>query len=540
MVQGSVTTERLTGLLDAVVAVSSDLSLEGVLQRIVDSASELVDARYGFLGVLDGGDERRLGTFAVHGLDQRHRDLIGRLPEGRGLLGLVIDHPEPIRVDDLREHPGRAGFPRLHPDMSSFLGVPIRTHDVVFGNLYLTDKHSGRPFTDEDEEIAVALAAAAGVAIENARLYEQGEQQRRWLAATADVATALLKPMSRTAAKQLIAERARDVSGAHAVAVLTPDDQGRLVVRAVSGTSRDLVGLAPDLGFLREVVETGHPVVVADVRGDERAGAELADLLPSLRSIHAQPMHLDEGTAVLAMGWSDEQRGRARVLDPALPAGFALQAALVLRVVRGQESQARLAVFEDRDRIGRDLHDLVIQRLFAIGLSLDSATRMVDPALAPRLSDAVDGLDQTIKEVRRTIFDLPSPLVPANLRLEIDEIVGGAERHLAFRPDVELRGAVEDVSARVAEQLVAVLHEALSNVVRHAGAQRVEVVLDVTGAEVELVVTDDGRGVDHERPYGYGLRNLRHRAQNLGGSCSFTRPPGGGLQVRWSVPKEPP
>ncbi|RYJ05102.1 MAG: GAF domain-containing protein, partial [Actinomycetales bacterium] len=199
---GMLTSERLRGLLAAVVALSSDLTLDGVLQRIVDSASELVGARYGFLGVLDGRSERRLGTFAVHGLDDAHQEMIGRLPQGEGLLGLVIDHPEPLRIAHLDDHPSRAGFPRLHPDMTSFLGVPIRVHDRVFGNLYLTEKDDGEGFTSEDEEIAVALASAAGVVIENARLWEQGEYQRRWLLSAAEITTALLQPITRADAVQ--------------------------------------------------------------------------------------------------------------------------------------------------------------------------------------------------------------------------------------------------------------------------------------------------------------------------------------------------
>jgi signal transduction histidine kinase len=529
--------ERQSNLLDAVVALSQDLSLENVLQRIVDSASELVGARYGFLGVLDGRSTRRLGTFAVHGLDQEHQDLIGRLPEGQGLLGLVIDNPEPLRINDLAGHPASHGFPRLHPDMTSFLGVPIRVHGKVFGNLYLTDKVDGNGFSAEDEDVAVAFASAAGVVIENARLYEESERQRRWLRVTSDVATALLRPISRQAAGQLIVERICDVADAGAAALVVPDEQGPFVVTAAVGIEPDPVGFRPDIPFLHEVGRTGRPLLIPDVLTDDRIDDEFLAALPGLQTIQAHPLHFEDGTAVLVMGWFAEQPGLRWALDVELPLAFTQQAALILQVVRARETQAKLAIFEDRDRIGRDLHDLVIQRLFAIGLSLDSASASAPPAVAERLSDAVDGLDQTIKEIRRTIFDLSSPTVPANLRLEIDAIVGEAERLLGFRPVVETHGPVESVVPDiVAEQLVAVLKEILSNIVRHSHAGEVIIELDVTD-DIVLTVTDDGLGLDPDQPVGNGLRNLRHRAQNLGGSCEFLEPSHGGLLVRWRVPR---
>lgn len=530
--------ERQSSLLDAVVALSQDLSLDNVLQRIVDSASELVGARYGFLGVVDERSSRRLGTFAVHGLDQRHQDMIGRLPEGKGLLGLVIDRPEPLRVDDVSTHPERAGFPRLHPDMTSFLGVPIRVHDTVFGTLYLTERLGGGPFTQEDEDVAVAIAAAAGVVVENARLYEESERQRRWLRATSEVANALLRPISRRAAGQLIVDRIREVSDAGAAALVVPSEEHQFVVAAATGVEPDPTGRPVDMPFLREVTRTLRPVVIDDVLDDTRIDDDTLAALPGLQAVQAHPLRFEEGTAVLVMGWFSEQPSSTWSLDPELPDGFTQQAALVMQVVAARESQAKLAILEDRERIGRDLHDLVIQRLFAIGLSLDSVSAQVAPAVGERLSDAVDGLDQTIKEIRRTIFDLSSPSVPANLRLEIDSIVGEAERMLGYRPVVETRGPVESVVPDiVAEQLTAVLKEMLSNIVRHSHAGEVTIELDVTD-DIELVVTDDGLGLEPDQPVGNGLRNMRHRAQNLGGRCEFSEPSHGGLQIRWSVPKE--
>ncbi len=540
MQRGGVPSERLRSLLDAVVAMAADLTLDGALQSIVDSASELVDAEYGFLGVLDGTSNRRLGTFAVHGLDEAHQTMIGGLPEGRGVLGFVIDHPEPIRVERLADHPHRAGFPLRHPDMTSFLGVPIRIHGAVFGNLYLTNKRSAEGFSETDEEIAEALAAAAGVVIENARLYEQVESRGRWLEATADIATAMHKPMSRAAARQIIVERARDVARADAAALLVPDAQGRQVITAVTGVTRDIAGREATMPWVDRIVASGEPAVSHDIASDDQVPPAVLQTLPELRALHGQPLPLEEGTAVLVLGWTEGHQSRAASLDPTLPRGFAQQAALALQVVRARESASRLAVFEDRDRIGRDLHDLVIQRLFAVGLTLDSTARSVDPATAERLATAVDNLDLTIKEIRRTIFDLTSPAVPTLMREEIEQIAQEAERLLGFAPHVRLVGDVDRlVPGMVAEQLVAVLHETTSNVVRHSGATRLDLLLDVSdGESVVLEVTDDGRGLAEDELLGNGLRNLRHRARNLDGHCDFSRPRGGGLRVRWSVPRE--
>lgn len=537
---GLVTSERLRGLLAAVVALSSDLTLDGVLQRIVDSASELVGAKYGFLGVLDGHSERRLGTFAVHGLDEAHQQMIGRLPQGEGLLGLVIDHPEPIRVAKLDDHPSRAGFPRLHPDMTSFLGVPIRVHDRVFGNLYLTEKDGGGGFTAEDEEIGVALASAAGVVIENARLWEQGDHQRRWLQSAAEITTALLQPITRADAVQLVVDRARTASEADVVVLVMPDDDGRLIARAVSGVPGGFVGRSIGLTtLLADALGSDEGVVLPDVGKNAIYGLEVVPHWPALSSLEAVPLPGIDGDGVLVLGWHATTTAPAWALELELPSSFARHASLVMQVVRAQEDRARLAVFEDRDRIGRDLHDLVIQRLFAIGLALDHTSRMAETApVRTRLTAAVDDLDQTIKDIRRTIFDLNTPLNPADLRSDIESIVGDAQRLLSFRPELDVRGPVNsDVPGIVAENLLLVLHETLSNIVRHAEATEVSIEVDCTGDQVLLVVRDDGKGLQGST-LGSGLRNMRHRAANLGGSCLFESGPGRGLQVRWHVPKE--
>ncbi len=372
-------------LLDAVLTLASDLQLDGVLARLVRTASELVGARYAALGVLathePSGSGTRLRTFVHHGIDPEQVVQIGELPSGHGLLGLIIDHPEPLRLADIARHPASYGFPDHHPPMSSFLGVPVRIRDQVFGNLYLTEKTGGGDFTQEDEDVVVALAAAAGVAIDNARLFEDAARRR--------------------------------------------------------------------------------------------------------------------------------------------------------------EDAERLALLEDRDRIARDLHDLVIQRLFAVGLSLQGTARRIDDAeVAVRLEQAVDDLDDTIRDIRRSIFALGSVEGSSDVQAEVTRIVERAATALKFRPTLTIEGPVRTlVSTSLAPDLLAVLGEALSNVSRHAAASAVSVALRATPRTIELVVTDDGTGLPPDAVES-GLANMRSRALARGGRCTVESSSASGTTLRWSVPVE--
>ncbi len=367
--------ERLRALVAAVLAIGSDLELPAVLRHIVESAVTLIDARYCALGVLDAAGEG-LSEFVHVGMSPEEVQGIGRLPEGHGILGLLILEPEPLRLGVLGAHPDSFGFPPNHPPMSSFLGVPIRVRGQVFGNLYLTDKRGAAEFSQEDEILAVALAGAAGVAVENSRL-------------------------------------------------------------------------------------------------------------------------------------------SARV--------------------------AALSLVEDRERIAADLHDTVIQRLFATGLGLQGLVRAVDdPAVAGPIQRAVDDLDETIRQIRSAIFALQSPRLPGRtLADEIAGLVAEATASLGFRPAVRLDGPVDQlVGDAVGVQLLAVLREALSNVVRHAGASVVTVTVEVSGSELITTVTDDGAGAGAgRRPGGNGLASLHHRAEALGGTLRLGAGDGGrGTTVRWRVP----
>jgi signal transduction histidine kinase len=372
---------RLRRLLDAVLFLGSELRVPTVLRRIVEAGCELVGARYGALGVLD---ERRQGLseFITIGMTAQQIAHVGSLPRGHGILGLLIVEPKPLRLKDLNEHPERYGFPPHHPPMTSFLGVPILARGEVFGNLYLTEKQGGGEFTDDDEQLIIALATAAGVAIENARLH-----------------------------------------------------------------------------------------------------------------------------------------ARARELD----------------------------VVTDRERIARDLHDTVIQRLFATGLLLQGAVRMAGsgsgsgsasaaPELADRIQEAVDDLDETIRQIRSTVFALGVHQMGASLRTEVLDVINEYSQTLGFEPRVRLDGPIDAaVPDDVAEHILSVLREALSNVARHADARRVDVLLDV-GEDVVLRVTDDGVGPSGESSIGFGLRNMRSRAETLGGSLTLEPAMGGGSRLEWRIP----
>ena len=304
------TQDRLRGLVDAVVAIGADLSLDSVLERIVRVACQLADAQYGALGVLGNGPDRRLQEFVTHGLTPEQREGIGDLPRGHGILGVIIDKPEPLRLTTLGDNDLSYGFPPNHPPMNSFLGVPIRIRDQVFGNLYLTEKRSGGGFTEDDEEIVVALAAAAGVVVENARLYEESERRQRWMSAAAETAAALLGDTSRDDALQLVADQAREVARADVAAVLLRHEGGRLLVEVVSGPSPEgLIGLAlhTDRTAAGEVLDGGEPVIIDDALGGGRVAASGFPTgvgWPELGSLALLPLRSAGLVAgILAIGW---------------------------------------------------------------------------------------------------------------------------------------------------------------------------------------------------------------------------------------------
>ncbi|GAA3044067.1 GAF domain-containing protein [Actinokineospora globicatena] len=520
------TRDSLQGLLDAVMAVAAGLELDSTLQRIVQAAVDLVDARYGALGVLG---HRGLSRFLYEGIDAETRSGMGHLPEGRGLLGLLIEHPEPIRLLDLAKHPASVGFPPNHPPMGSFLGVPVRIRGEVFGNLYLTEKRGG-PFTAEDEAVVQALAAAAGVAIENARLFERSRDRERWLTAAAEVNTQLLAGASQGETLDLISRRVLELTRADCALILLVDKTTRDLLRvgAATGTVGELLSDAEVAAFaplIEEVLATGEAREVADLAVELGCG--------SLGPAVVVPLRTAGGVLLAAR----ETAGRSFGPDKApMLASFASQAAVALELAEKQRSQRRLDVLADRDRIAQDLHDHVIQRLYATGMSLQGTSRRIESGdIRDRVQLAVAQLDQTVREIRTSIFDLQAADESSSLRRRLLDVVAEIGAGAPVSPAVAMSGAIDTVvPAEVGEHAVAVLREALSNAVRHAGATEIAVAV-TAGDELLVEVHDDGVGLG-EPGRRSGLDNMVRRAAQCRGRCEMDPAEGGGTVVRWVVP----
>jgi len=547
------------GLFSAVVAVAAGLELGATLRRIVQSAVDLVDATYGALGVL--GPDGQLTEFVHVGIDQAAQAAIGDLPRGRGILGLVVNHPVPIRLDDMSSHPSAVGFPPGHPVMKSFLGVPVKVRGQVFGNLYLTDKRGAEGFSTADERIVTALAAAAGVAIDNARLYERSVMRERWQAAVAQMHGAVLEGADAGEVLQIGTTRAAELVHARAGIVALPSPAGVLRVEIVisdlepgARTSRWRVGAAAvptddtALALWRGAAVDPHgPIARCYATGQAAEGVERlvaaeasSGQAPDEIPVLALPLRTpDDVLGVLAL----VPRPGA-VLTPEqreLAANSAGQAALALMLARGRREKERIVLLEERDRIARDLHDLVIQRLFATGISLSGAARVVDTPqpVVDRLESAVDALDTTVKEIRATIFELHQPVGHAvgGVRGRILEEAAAGAVVLGHAPSTRFTGPVDAmVDDSLAGDLLGALREALANVAKHAQAEHVEVLVAVENDAVLLQVTDDGVGVPEELGRRSGLLNLAERAGRYGGSCTITRRATGGSVLSWRVP----
>ncbi len=539
--------ERLTALLDAVMAVTADLELSEVLTRIVRAGCELVDAKYGAMGVL-GADREHLVEFVTRGLSAQEQEAIGDPPSGHGVLGLLIREPRPRRLRDLGGHPDSYGFPPNHPPMHSFLGTPVRIRDEVFGNLYMTEKRSGSEFTTEDEAILVALAAAAGIAIENARQYESSRRQRRWLQTTGDVTQLLFEGRGEGAAMDFLAQRTRELSGAQLAMVALFDQESDLVVRAVrcgdspeaALRSRPVLGAVLHKGHWREIVGAREPVLLLTRPGDP----DFDSLSTDVRALGAADPHgptallpivvgADE-IGVLAVAWPTDSESLVENLVSLL-AALAQQMGLALVAGRSQQDRSRLAMLEDRERIARDMHDLVIQRLFATGLSLQAAGRQTQhPAIANRLNEAVDELDAAIKDIRHTIFELHREHPTRELREEIADLVRASTEPLGFAPDLTIDGPMDGYPADLEADVVAVIREGLANVARHARASSVGVRVTSDGA-IRVEVADDGVGMASNTVES-GLDNLRQRAEARGGSLTLRHRTPHGTALVWETP----
>jgi signal transduction histidine kinase len=537
------TRDRMQGLLDAVLAVGTGLELEVTLRRIIQTAVELVGARYGAVGVL--GEERGLSQFVYVGIDPEARATMGHFPEGKGLLGLLSEHPQPIRLADLSEHPASAGFPANHPPMRSFVSAPIRVRDEVFGNVYLTEKVGGAEFTAADEVVLQALAAAAGIAVENARLFEETRMRERWQHAFAEVNSNLLGGASGDEAMQLVVEQVLHLSMSDSALILLvePSKSGQLTVRVVAGEhSASLLGatVAIEEPAFANVVSAGLATLIPDLSqalpgglGVEAGGGGPALAVP-----------LGAGKQVIGVLLALRNKGGAAFAHRQVPllTSFADQAALALALADKQRAQRLLDQLADRDRIASDLHDHVIQRLFATGMSLQGGVRRIsDPEARGRVVRAVEQLDETMREIRTSIFDLNTRVVDEgviSLRRQMLDIVAVLSSDSSVSTTIRINGAVDVlVPPDIGEHALAALQEGVSNAVRHAQADEIIVTVEAT-TDLTIDVLDDGVGLPADVARS-GLLGVAHRAALCDGVSTISAGPQGGTRFTWRAPLLP-
>ena len=523
---------RLRGLLRANALVAADLSLPVVLRQIVGAARDLLGARYAALGVL--GRDGELEQFIHAGLDDALVAAIGDLPRGRGILGLLTSEPVPIRLARLSAHPAAAGFPPGHPPMGSFVGVPVRIGEEIFGNLYLTERTAGGEFTADDEELAIALAAAAGAAIANARRFTESEQRRRWLDASAQLIPLLLaegggRPHA------LITGHAADAADADFAVLAVPHDPDQVIVTGAAGPlgaglMNRTVPLADSLAG--QAISTGKPRLVTGDRLEAAAAALGAGIGPLI----AVPLAAGERVlGALILGRLAAHPGFTES-DLGMAASFAGHAAVTMELAEARAAQILLAQAEDHDRIAGDLHDHVIQELFALGMKLQGQATRSDPATAERVNGYVDTLDEVIRNIRTSIFGLQQPCqAPAGLQARVMEIIEQHAAQLGFTASVSFTGPPgPGPDETLAHDILAVTREALSNCARHARATAVTISLARQDGLITLDVTDNGRGLGAPARSS-GLASMRRRAERNGGTLQITTPAAGGTRLTWTA-----
>jgi signal transduction histidine kinase len=532
--------DRKDALLEAGLTLASELSLPMVLQRIVDLAAQVTDARYGAIGVIGDGGE--LVEFVTTGLSAKQRRAIGPLPRGRGILGLLIREPRSMRIEKLGDHPNSVGFPAHHPPMDSFLGAPVKAMGKVFGNIYLTEKRSARAFSEEDEKSLVVLATQAGVAIANATLYAQTHQRERWLDALRAITSDILSGSDADSVLAAIAEHARDLAGADSASILTTSSTpGQLVVAAAVGAHAGQVrgqSVPASRSISGEVMESGQPLVT------EAAAAHGHAYQPIIRLGRVGPAIFvplrvrgrATGTLMVAnlKGGRQFNEETIRLVET-----FADQASVAIAYARAQTDVRRLELMEDRERIAKELHDGIIQSLFAVGMKLQSTALMsTSPETAARVESAVGELDRVIRDLRNYIFGLrPGILADRQLNQALEAMGEEVGSTLQIPIAVEVDGAVSAALSSRSHEIVQLTREALSNVTRHSQTKRATVRLTRRGSNAILTIEDEGIGFDPRRASsGSGLRNMRERAAAIGGTLRITSASGKGARLRFTFP----
>ena len=533
--------DRMDELIEAILAITSGLDLDDTLHTIVRTAVSLVDASYGALGVY--GSDRHLDKFVHQGIDAATLERIGVLPQGRGLLGLMCDDPRTVRLSEIAAHPAAIGFPANHPPMRSFLGVPVRIRDDALGGLYLAEKSGGQSFTDDDGVIVEALAAAAGIAIDNARLYESVRARQDWTAATRDITTEFLAGAPTTEVLADLTDRALRLTGSEwACLALAPDPDDpdatsdELEITEWSGpTGR----FGP--GHALSIDGTAVGTVLRERRSatfDDAESCDLAELVPDIGPVLIAPLHTPDtriGVLVLLRAAGSAQYS-AEVTD--LVTGFTDQTAMAMQLARAQRRMQVIDILTDRDRIAQDLHDHVIQQLFAIGLTLQGTIpRTTSNQVRDRLTGVVNDLQDVVQEIRTSIFELHGgDRRGAQLRERLEWAIRQQCAHREVRSALRVDGPLSVIEPELAEHAETVVREAVAAALRRSGTTCVEIAVGVAN-DLTVLVTDDGAPNPRD-PFSSASADLRRRADRSGGRFTVgpAAPTKTGTRLFWSAP----
>jgi signal transduction histidine kinase len=537
-------TDRLRALVETGIAINSELSLDAVLERITEAAARVTGAQYAALGVID-----RAGTalerFITHGIDAAEHAAIGDLPRGRGILGVLIRDARPLRLHDIGEDSRSVGFPPSHPPMRSFLGVPILQRGVSYGNLYLTEKQDGGDFTDQDEEVVTLLAAQAAVAIENARLYESATEWSRQLESLNEIGGAMVSELELPRLLDLVARRLRELIGARLVTIALPTGN-ELRIETADGEGADaFVGLI----FPRydsktgRVLERGHSERVDSLLEDPEVHQDAARQMGARTGLYVPLVLRDQAIGVLV---AHDKLGSDQRFDSAdlrLAEQFADRAAIAVdlsrrvardalrRVVAGQEVERR--------RLARELHDETGQALTSILLGLRAVEDAGNPdGVQKSVSDVRKLVVETLQDVRRLAVQLrPAALDDFGLAPALERLVQTYSETTGIPVEFEA-GLGERLPPEVETTLYRIVQEALTNIVKHAEARSVSVLLVRREGSVTAVIEDDGRGFDPEstREDGLGLLGMRERVELHDGRLKIEASPGSGTTLVVEMP----
>jgi signal transduction histidine kinase len=543
--------DRLRALLDATVALTSELSLESLLQKLADAAATLTGARYSALGVLDETGAA-LEQFVTSGIDAESHAAIGPLPRGRGILGVLIREARPLRLPDLSRDPRSVGFPPNHPPMHSFLGVPILLRGVAYGNLYLTEKEGGKDFSEEDEEVVTLLAAQAAVAIENARLYESATRWSRQLESLHEVVRSMVEETELEHLLELVCARLRELIGARLALIALPSEDGELRIAAVDGEGEAAEGLlghglARGRSKLGGVLDRRQSARVDSILDDPEVDQEEARLMQIRTGIYVPLVARGRAIGIVAVHDKLGADARFSEADLRLAEIFAARASVAVdlseRVARDTVRRVIEAQELERQRLARELHDETGQALTSILLGL-KAIRAADSDKGAEHAEREvrDLVVQALQDVRSLAVELrPTALDDFGLVPALERLAGTFEERSGIRTAVESSLSEERLPPEAETALYRVVQEALTNVVKHAGAERVSIVVARRGAGVSAVIEDDGRGFDaaEVRDDALGIVGMRERLALLSGTLAVESTPGVGTSLVAYVPLLP-